>query len=197
MAFLENFSQAERDLLVSLPYRAGLWVSASDASGGHAADQKELDALERTIARIAHGMFESAFVHEVMAETFLRKAEWPGWAENTKTVLDDCQAVIKIINNHLPPRDADAYRHILMQIGLEVARAFREYTTNAPFAARFFRGISVMIDRLFGIVQGEKFVSETVLNVSYEEDLALNALAKALRGDADTAVNSIGLIVNS
>lgn len=197
MAFLNEFSTEERNLMVMLPYRAGLWVSSSDSTGGHEADKKELDALEKTITLIVQGMFESAFVHEVMAETVLSKSQWPAWRDNIQNVPSECLSVIRGLQGRVSQRDIDAYRHILMQIGIEVARAFREYSANASLSVKIFRGISMAVDRLFGILQREKFVSENILNVSYEEDLALNALAKALRGDVDDKAESAGIITNS
>lgn len=197
MAFLKDFTPEERLMIISLPYRAGLWVSTSDSVGGHDADQKELDALERTIAGIVQGMFESAFVHEVMAECFLEKDEWPKWMGDIKDVPNECRTVIRFLHGRLSQRDIDAYRHILMQIGLEVARAFREYGGNAPLIDKIFRNISLVVYRIFGVLQREKFISENVLNVSYEEDLALNTLAKALRGDVNDPGESVGVIINS
>ena len=197
MAFLEEFSQEDRLRLIALPYRVGLWVSTSDSAGGHDADQQEIDALEITITRIAQGMFESAFVHEIIAETVLNKSQWPEWMGNTDAVPQECLAAIKSLQGKMPQRDVDAYRHILMQVGLEVARAFREYDQNPPLGARLLRGFSMIIDRLFGIIQGEKFVSEDILNISYEEDRALNQLAQTLRGDVEDATKSVGVIVNN
>lgn len=183
MAFLEVFSEDERRFLVSLPYRAGVWVSSSDTTGGQESGAQELQALERAIQGIAQGMFESAFVHEVMAETFLRKAEWPEWARGTGTVPDDCRCAIAMMRErNMPVRDVDAYRRILMQIGLEVAKAFREYTRNEPFLYRLTRGIGIAVDRFFGALRGEKYVSQDLLNISYSEDVALNTLAMSLRG---------------
>jgi hypothetical protein len=197
MAFLNDFSAEERLMIISLPYRAGLYVSTSDASGGHDADVHELAALERTIAGIVQGMFESAFVHEVMAETFLEKDEWVHWTKDIKDVPNECHTVIRFLHGRLSQRDIDGYRHILMQIGLEVARAFRESSANAPLIDKIFRQITLVVYRFFGILQREKFVSERILNVSYEEDLALNTLAKALRGDINHVGESVGVITNS
>lgn len=197
MAFLNEFSAEERLMIISLPYRAGLFISTSDASGGHDADAQELIALERTISSIVQGMFESAFVHEVMAETFLEKDEWAHWMKDIKDVPNECHTVIRFLHGRISQRDIDAYRHILMQIGLEVARAFHESSTNAPLIDKIFRHITLIVYRFFGILQREKFVSEKILNVSYEEDLALNTLAKALRGDNNNVSESVGIITNS
>lgn len=197
MGFLKEFSKDERVMLASLPYRVGLWVSSSDATGGSDSDKEEEAALERAITGIAQGMFESAFVHEVIAETFLSRQDWSGWAANVQSVPADCVAAIKFMQGRLSQRDIDAYRRILMQIGLEVARAFSEYDKNEPVLNKIFRWISIGVDRLFGIMHGEKYVSEDLLNISYEEDLALNELAKALRGEVNDMSEGAQIITNT
>ncbi len=197
MGFLKDFSRDERDMLVSLPYRVGLWVSSSDSTGGTDSNLQEEVALEKAITGIAQGMFESAFVHEIMAETFLQRQEWRRWSANVQSVPEDCRESIKLLKTRILQRDIDAYRHILMQVGLEVARAFREYDHNAPLLDRVFRWISIGVDRIFGIMHGEKYVSDDLLNISYEEDLALNKLAKALRGEADDIAEGAHIITNS
>jgi hypothetical protein len=193
MAFLDGFSEDERQFLAALPYRTGLWISSSDSAGGHDASAQERDALEKTIQGIVQGMFESAFVHEIMAETFLHRDQWPVWAGQATSIPEDCKKAVAMMQSRkLPIRDIDAYRHILMQIGLEVARAFREHHKDEPVFFRITRSIGLTFDRLFGIVQGEKYVSEDLLNISYNEDLALNALATALRG-----TDGAGMVSNS
>ena len=197
MGFLKDFSRDERDTLISLPYRVGLWVSSSDSTGGTDSNLQEEVALEKAINSIAQGMFESAFVHEIMSETFLQRQEWRRWSANVQSVPQDCLGAIRILQSRVPQRDIDAYRHILMQVGLEVARAFREYDQDAPLLTRIIRGISIGVDRVFGIMHGEKYVSEDLLNISYEEDLALNELAKALRGDVDDIAEGAQIITNT
>lgn len=184
MAFLEEFSQSERDGIVALPYRVGLWVSHSDSSGGSDADEKELQALETAISGMTKGMFESAFVHEVLAETFLRRDEWRSWSGNIQGVPEDCRAVMAVLQSKgVEQRDYETYQRMLMQIGLQVARAFREYDAHEPFWAGVMRRLGVWIDRLLGTAHGEQYIAEDLLNISYEEDVALNKLARALRGE--------------
>lgn len=47
--YLENFSKEQQDFLVALPYRVGLWISATDDTGGHESDAVEKQALEQVI----------------------------------------------------------------------------------------------------------------------------------------------------
>lgn len=197
MTSLKEFSREDQDFLISLPYRVGLWISSSDNTGGVVSDGHELEALEKSIAGIVHGMFESAFVHDVMAESFLRKQDRQNWAVDIARVPEDCQRAITLLQGKMSGRDVDTFRRILMQIGVEVARAFREYDRNEPLIHRLTRVIGIGVNRFFGALQGERYVSEHLLNISYEEDIALNKLAKALRGEVDHAAEHAGTIMNS
>lgn len=181
MAFLEQFSEEERELIVSLPYRAGLWVSSVDDTGGPKADFAELHELESIISEKARGMFESAFVHEVMAETCTRQADWKQWAEGADSLLDDCAKATKLIGDKLVEKDLDAYRMNIMAIGLSVAKAFRELDEGASIFVKLHTQIQLFIEAIIRIIKRDKsFDTESALNISFEEDEALSKLSKAL-----------------
>jgi hypothetical protein len=180
MAFLEKFSAAERDLLVSLPYRAGVWISRIDRSGGDDASNTEMRALERIIDMKAASMFESAFVHEVMEELCAHKSDWPEWSASSADVAADCQAAVRLIREKLTPHDVEGYCRNILFIGVEVAKAFREFDLNAPLTARLGAMMNGLMDRLSGLAHGPEHDSGSLLNISYEEDVALSGLSRAL-----------------
>ncbi len=183
MAFLELFSDTEKDMLVSLPYRAGLWVSLADQSGGEKASLKERAALEDIITRKASGMFESAFVHEVMAEAFARKDQWDLWAQNTQTVPDDSRKAVALISEKLTEKDVDAYRYNIMTIGVEIAKTFREFDAGASIIARLYGLFNLYVEAIVRIIKRDPSIqTESALNISYEEDQALSCLSDALHG---------------
>ncbi len=196
MAFLEQFSKDQRDLIVSIPYRAGLYVSSVDNTGGAKAGHDELDALESIIAEKGRGMFESAFVHEVMAETCTRQTDWKKWAETVDTVLEDCTKSVGIIQGKLADKDLDAYRMNVMAIGLAVAKAFREVDANSSFMDKMAMELRLWRDGALRILRREKYWDPaSVLNVSASEDAALDKLSKALypgldAGAEDKQVNA-------
>jgi len=53
MSFLDDISSAERELLVSLPYRVGIFVSKSDEEGGEVSGEQELRALSNILTGYA------------------------------------------------------------------------------------------------------------------------------------------------
>lgn len=187
MAYLERFSEQDRALIVSLPYRAGLWISHADGSGGSDAAEDEAAILSAIIERSGTGMFYSAFVHEVMAETYARKTEWAGWAGNLETVPEQGQAAVRLIEEKLTHRDAEAYYAMIMDIALEVAKAFREVDMTEPFWARCFSTLGLYREWLVNRLQGKDFDTALVRNISYAEDKALSELAGALKPVSDKA----------
>lgn len=181
MAFLEQFSTEDRDLIVSIPYRAGVWVSMVDDDGGGEAEHDEIDALENILAEKARGMFESAFVHEVMAETASRQQDWPQWAGQMDTVLADCTKAVGVVGGKLSEKDLDAYRMHIMAIGLEVAKAFREFDVGMPLPTKLWTNFRLFMDAIVRVFSRDKsFEGEKALNISYEEDQALSKLSQAL-----------------
>ena len=192
MAFLEQLSAEEKEMLVSLPYRAGLWVSSADKTGSPTAEDTEVATLEKIITDMGHGMFDSAFAHEVMAETFARRSDWKSWASGLETVPDTCAKAVAVIARKLGAHDLDGYRQNIMNIGMAVAEAFREFDLNTPFPVRVFTYAKLALDRLIGKLTGQEFESNDILNVSYDEDVALAKLAKCLGIDAQNVEDGDG-----
>jgi len=57
MNFLDQLTEDQRTLLVSLPYRAGLFVSQSDNAGGDDSDDAEMQALDNIITGYSQEIF--------------------------------------------------------------------------------------------------------------------------------------------
>ena len=64
MSYLERFAPKQRELIVSLPYRVGLWISESDTSGGDEADEAERNALHLMMTGYAEDFLKSEVVEE-------------------------------------------------------------------------------------------------------------------------------------
>ena len=58
MSALSNFSEDEIELLASVPYKAGAWISHADDEEGEDDDERELKALESIIKEIATFLFD-------------------------------------------------------------------------------------------------------------------------------------------
>lgn len=184
--FLEAFTEEEKNLLVSLPYRAGLWVSLADEKGAGAARAHELKAIEKVIAKLSEGMFASAFVHEVMAETHLRREQWPTWGLQVGTVPEDARQVVAAMKVKAMPQDAEAYVQTIMKIAYETAYAFREFDPSASIPIRIWVGLKLLWEAF--IRTGNKdYRVESVANISLAEEEAIAVLAEALTLVQDVA----------
>ena len=70
-----------------------------------------------------------------------------------------------------------------MFIATEVAKAFREYDEEATSFQMFMTNIKIKIDTFIGLITGKEYESESLLNISYKEDLALAKLSQSLQLD--------------
>ena len=123
---LPNITDNQLYRLTSLPYRVGLYVSQSDQSGGDAANENELRAIENLIYGFADGVFGSELVQNIMAETIKQKDKWSDWDQHLEQVPDECTDALAILSPYVDYKESTAYAMRLMDIGEAVALAFRE-----------------------------------------------------------------------
>jgi len=182
---LQNLTDNQRQRLVSLPYRAGLYVSQSDQSGGDAANENERRALENLIYGFADGMFGSEFVQRVMAETIKRKDQWGDWASDLEKVPDECSDALSILSGFVDHKERNAYGARIMDIGEAVALAFRESNEAESGVVGRFKAYL----RYLGMVRRAKAKKlpvrafEDFLSISPDERKALSRMAAALGTD--------------
>lgn len=178
MSFLDNLTDTQRDVLVSLPYRAGLWVSLSDTSGGDEADMRERQVLSDLIEGFAEQVFGSETVQYIISETLKRRGDWPRWADNISGVPEDCRIAVDVLREHVDEKDVTTFRNHLMEIGEAVAMAFRE--EKHIFEKMYLFGY-FMRSSLRPRVKGRRRKSyPELLSVSLNELRALERLARAL-----------------
>ena len=181
MDVLDKLTADQRTLIVSLPYRAGLWVSESDQDGGEEAQQKEMTALANITEGFAEQVFGSELLQYIMDETVKGKEHWgKGWAENLDKVPGECEQALNILREHVDEKEVNAYSTRLMEIGEAVAVAFRE--GQGPTGIK-----KLMVYLKYSYAAYKARVAEQApksfdqyLNVSMHERKALNALARAL-----------------
>ncbi len=129
MSFLETLNRDDRDLIISLPYRVGLWISHADDAGGDSADDEEAKALENILDGFTREVFGSELVQIVMTETVTHKECWEGpWSKDLQKVPEECQRALDILHDaEIEEKEISAYKQRLIEIGEAVALAFREY----------------------------------------------------------------------
>lgn len=129
MTSLAHFSASEAELLISLPYRAGLLVSHADDEDGEIDDRREMAALAACLKAAADLRKDSPFTAEVMKETLRLRFEWPRWAEKALNVYDDSALAVSLLKSKAGESTARAYGAGVMEVATAVARAYGEFST--------------------------------------------------------------------
>ncbi len=181
MNFLDGLAKDQRDLLVGLPYRVGLYISQSDESGGDESDEAEMIALESIVTAYSQEVFGAETVQYVIGETVQRKDEWEKWSENLEQVEHECRKSIDILSSAVDEKEVSAFKRHLIEIGESVALAFREYGESTPIIDKIKIYMHYMRSRKeavkHGIVPKEW---DQFINISLDERAALQKVAEAL-----------------
>jgi hypothetical protein len=178
MSDLEELLPEDCELIVGLPYRAGMWVSRADTAPGDADQEPEMQALERVIRHIAQMHLKCGFVHDVANETVGEKQHWPRW----RAMADfekDCARAMTLLKDLLTPEDLKTYRAMVMHVAKAVAMAYGEQGVlkkdhSENLIATFLAGL---IEKLTG-KSADKPSPE---NISAKEMSALKRLGEFLR----------------
>lgn len=174
---LSSLEPEDVSLVISLPYRVGVWMSHADDEGGEGDDASEGDALDRIIRKVGKRHESSPFVKETVGETLRRRKEWPSWGENILGVAQECEKALKLLKPVLDKPDFDAFRKVLYQIAATVAEAYGEFGEDED------SGGGGLVARLVGsaknAVSGEK--GGEFINISAAEREALETLEGILR----------------
>ncbi len=177
MSFLDQLTADQRDIVVSLPYRVGLWVSDSDKSGGGDANLQEMQALSGIIHGFADEMFGSEVMQHIISETISKKARWGEWAKHVDDVPEDCRFAVDVLKEKTSSKDVNAFRNHLMEIGEAVAMAFHEEQGKG---ITFSAYITYMSGKLFGRRGRSAGSFSDYMRISVSEHRALGALAQSL-----------------
>ncbi|MEM7680043.1 MAG: hypothetical protein AAF182_03465 [Pseudomonadota bacterium] len=133
-SFFEDLTPDEKELLASLPYRVGVWMSECDDSGGDDSDEQEKRVLENIIEGYAREVFGSELTQYVMTETVMGKEHWQRWSEQDfSKIPGDCEMALEILSRYGEDNDVMAFAHHLVEIAEAVAMAFSEYQNNNIF----------------------------------------------------------------
>jgi|TARA_R110002126_G_scaffold13118_1_gene55829 hypothetical protein len=180
MDFIELLEKEEVDLLVRMPYRVGYWVSQSDTTGGEESEERELQALSAIVRGYSEDFCKSELVQRIMEMTVAKQDEWPEWQENLDAVPNECRQLIGKLRDELPPREMDAMRQNLYEIGLSVALAFREMDMDGEMTDLQRLWIALR-ERIYAWREGRDPRNGVYLyNISGEEYMALKQLADVL-----------------
>lgn len=180
MTTLSTFDDNEQALLISLPYKAGMYVSHAEDEEGEQDDEKEMRALEHCLKSIAKLHEDRPFVYAVTTATLSERDQWNMWADDSFKAPEDAKKVMAILRAKSTPKDFKQYRSMIMQISATVARAYGEFGDNwdDDDEEGFFKNVINKVVDGFSSLSDED--NDHPANISPAEESALSALSKAL-----------------
>ena len=177
MSVFTDFLEEEIILLVSMPYRTGLWMShQDDDESTERDDQKEMIAMEAVLKKIAGQKKQTPFLSAVVAETLAYQNLWPQWAQGEESFLSDAKKVAQLVEGRMAVDNALNYRNGLVQVANAVALAYGEFGAEDEAASKpSFLGniVNKLSDKMTAL-------SGDADNMSLEEQEALKRLKSAL-----------------
>lgn len=181
-SLLNELSEEDRALLISLPYRVGLFISASDKSGGIDADQKELAAISTIVTSYVEDTCKSEFAQSVMESTLAQSNQWNEWRANIQQVPNECEQVVDMLLSRVDRKDLESFKLNLVEIGTTVAMAYREFDENQSASNKIIGTIVVGLEKVKALLGGRSEQSnDELFNISRAEKEALNILSAKLK----------------
>jgi hypothetical protein len=178
---LDHYTKDQRDLLVALPYRIGLFVSSSDETGGDESAEAEMLALSLIVTGFAEDYLKSQFVQTMMEETVRRKDEWESWNDRIGEVPGECVKAVDLLCDYLDRKEVASFKLTMMEIATSVAMAYREFDDSSDLSTRIKMYGRILMDRLHALISGDRAMAvDEIFNVSDSERKALDTLVEAL-----------------
>lgn len=130
MADLKKFQEDELDIIISLPYRVGLWMSRVDNIKATGRDERLEDrALEAVLETLAQANQALPFAALVVKETLKQRRQWIVW-QTKKKLTEDLRKGLKSVEGACSPEEALQYKKALLHIAHVVAQAYGEQTDH-------------------------------------------------------------------
>lgn len=180
MSALSLFSPEERDFLIGLFYRTGLYISHADDDGTtQRDDEKETKALLSVLNFLSGRKKYGEMVSELAAEAAHQNKSWKRWAQQEESFLDDAAKAAKMISTRFNKDDVLHFKKALMLVGSYVAKSYREEADYAQEEAGIFGELGEKITAMMTAITDRQ--SHDEMSVSPAEYDALHALHKALK----------------
>lgn len=181
MNYLSKVPQDLQDLIVSLPFRVGLYISESDQTGGDESAEAERKALENIVTFYVEDTVKGEFAHEVMLNTLNNKAKWAEWTANIDKVPEECLQLTYMLKELIEPKEVLAYKQNLIEVAIAIAQAYCEFDENSSTMTKLEVYFTLFLKRMQAMFSGEQMASnDYVLNISPSERAAIQLLSKNL-----------------
>ncbi len=177
---LSQLSKDDERLLISLPYRAGLYVSFADTTGGWQAQDREIQSLTSILQEFSQDYFKTEFTRLILMETLAARIDWLAWSRDIQKVPEQAKHISQILASFMEAGELEAFFDVMLDVAVTVAMAFQEY--NEPSAAPADDAGAGVIKSLIARLMGDKKQGHPLshANISEQEKKALYTLSESL-----------------
>jgi len=180
MSELQRFLPADQELLVSLFYRIGQWMSeADDTDTGTKSEQVEENAMFKILAKLAQSSQAGGLCSDIASESMRQKGSWARWSKQVDSVLEDVARAKTVIKDQGTVEEFHLFGKSLVTIATSVARAYRESTDMESHEIGFLSWLTEKSSHVSLAVSDREAHKD--LNISPAEDSALNELVAVLK----------------
>ena len=182
MTQLSDFSAEDAELIASLPYRVGIHVSYADDEEGEQDDEREMHALQASIAEVVKLQEGCLLTKEIAEEILSSKGRWEAWSEGVFNIEPLCEKAVLVLKTKADAGEVKAYIKITLEIAASVARAYGEFN-EGPEPEKGFFG-KAMSNIIGGFANMSESDANHPMNISAAEDSAISRIAGALKKNA-------------
>ena len=175
MAQLSFFTEEDVESIISLPFRAGMFVSYAEDEDGEQDDVREMQALEGCLKEIARVHEGEELTKEIAAAILNAKDKWPVWSQGVFNIEPLCEKAIVSLKTQAGKEEVKDYIKMTVEVATSVAQAYGEFGEGQDDEKGFFGKIVAAVTSVS--------VDDTAhpMNVSAAEDSAIATVAAALK----------------
>lgn len=179
MTSLSKFSKEERALIISVPYRVGIWISMVDDNKKTKVDDKrEMRSLVAAISNLSSRSQKMPFAATIMSDVEAHKGMWSVWDAQAEEaiILRDLEKALSLCGEKSTKGEVSQYKYAVWQLGIVVAQAFGEHIDpdNEMHVNNFFAWCGDLV--------GRPTLGKNPENMSKREKTALKKLRAVLKG---------------
>lgn len=177
MVKLSDFTAEETELLFSVVYRAGIYISYAEDEGGDNDDEREHHALETCIGEIARVYQGSDFIRDIALGVMDSKDRWPVWTDNVHSTEAASTKAVALLRGKAGLEETKKFIKMVTEVASSVAHAYGEFGLEQKPEKGLF---GKLIKKFVGEISSRENEGHP-MNVSAAEDDAISRLAQSLK----------------
>lgn len=126
MGDISVFVPEDKEFLIGVFYKVGVWISNIDDDGEEHADEKEEKVLMTALEHISKKYKKNPLISQLSGEAARQTGNHQRWSDASDNAVEDATKGAKLIKQQMSPEDLKAYREALREVARAVATAFRE-----------------------------------------------------------------------